>query len=167
MIEGSGSVPLINGSVRPKNIRIRRIHILNTGKIGRRALIPIFCDFFTKNHVNVPSKSNKLTKMAGSWAGSGSISQRDGSADSDPYKNATDPQQCLIGVPWIQVVIELDSNRKHPPPPPNQPVYWYQRVPNLWFLPLIWTSYLEGGKDPPHALPGTLRTRPGTYKQEF
>ncbi len=58
--------------------------------------------FDLKNDVNIPSKSNKqkniekssLTKIAGS----GSVSQLYGSAnsDSDPYKNVTDLQHCLI-----------------------------------------------------------------------
>jgi hypothetical protein len=50
-------------------------------------------DFLSlKNDVNVPSKSN--TKKAGS--GSGSISQRHGSADPypDPHQNVMDPQHC-------------------------------------------------------------------------
>jgi hypothetical protein len=36
-----------------------------------------------------------MTKIAGSWVGSGSISQRHGSADPDPYQNFTDPQHCF------------------------------------------------------------------------
>jgi hypothetical protein len=42
MIEGSGSVPLTNGSGWPKNIRIRRIRIRNT---GYRILSSISQDF--------------------------------------------------------------------------------------------------------------------------
>ncbi len=67
-------------------------------------------DFLSlKNYVHVPSKSNKqkklfqkisfllaswgpMTKIAGS--GSGSISQRHGSADPDPHQNVMDPQHC-------------------------------------------------------------------------
>jgi hypothetical protein len=41
----------------------------------------------------LPSKRNKqkITKIAGS----GSISQRHGSADPDPYQNVMDPQHCF------------------------------------------------------------------------
>jgi hypothetical protein len=56
-----------------------------------------------KNDVNVPSKSNKqkiisvdvlkvTDEIAGSGSGCGSISQRYGSEDPDPYKNFMDPQ---------------------------------------------------------------------------
>jgi hypothetical protein len=35
-----------------------------------------------------------MTKIAGAGAGSGSVCQRHGSADQDPYQNVTDPQHC-------------------------------------------------------------------------
>ena len=35
-----------------------------------------------------------MTKIAGSGNESGSISQRHGSADPDPYQNVMDPQHC-------------------------------------------------------------------------
>ncbi len=73
-------------------------------------------DFLSlKNDVNVPSKSNRqkklcykicfllaswrsMTKIAGSGSrsGSGSISQKHGSADPDPPQNVMDPQQWFI-----------------------------------------------------------------------
>jgi hypothetical protein len=69
------------------------------------------------NDVNVPSKSNKkknnflliswrsLTKIAGSGSASGSISERYGSADPDPYQNFMDPQHWLSTVlVWSTVV---------------------------------------------------------------
>jgi hypothetical protein len=63
-------------------------------------------DFLSlKNDVNVPSKTNKQKKffiffifLLASWrsmtkiAGSGSISQRHGSADPDPHQNVMDPE---------------------------------------------------------------------------
>jgi hypothetical protein len=65
-------------------------------------------DFLSlKNDVNVPSKSNKQKKLRKiiflltscrsltKIAGSGSISQRYGSADPDPYKNCMNPQHCF------------------------------------------------------------------------
>jgi hypothetical protein len=73
--------------------------------------------FYLKNDVNVPSKNNKqenvffklafcwrlersMTKVAGSGyeSGSGSISQRHGSPNPDPYpyQNVMDPQHCLV-----------------------------------------------------------------------
>ncbi len=54
-----------------------------------------------KNDVNVPSKSNKqksydvLKVTDEKIAGSGSISQRYGSADPDPYQNFMHPQHWL------------------------------------------------------------------------
>jgi hypothetical protein len=59
-------------------------------KIVRKTLIPtvswLLYDLLSlKNDVNVPSKSR-------AGVGSGSVSQRYGSAD--PYKNVTDPQHC-------------------------------------------------------------------------
>jgi hypothetical protein len=59
------------------------------------------CLFSLKNYVNVPSKSNIQQKfcwrLEGHWrkyagSGSGSLSERHGSADPDPYKNFMDPQ---------------------------------------------------------------------------
>ncbi len=52
----------------------------------------LFCDFFItffffENDVNVASKSNKQK--------TGSISQRHGSADPDPYQKFMDPQYWL------------------------------------------------------------------------
>ncbi len=88
-------------------------------KIVRKPLIPtvllLFHDFLSlKKDVNVPSKSNKqknfflisfllafsrsMTKIRGSESGSGSISQRHGSADPDPHKNVMDPQHWLLVV---------------------------------------------------------------------
>jgi hypothetical protein len=84
---------------------------------------------FLKNAVNVPSKSNtqknveknsfflasgrSMTKIAGSGAesgyGAGSIGQRHGSADSEPYQNVPDPQH------WY---LEQFYNGVQPPPPP-------------------------------------------------
>jgi hypothetical protein len=52
-----------------------------------------------------------MTKIAGygSKSGSGSISQRHGSADPDPYQNVMDPQHCnrvcSIGAPTIHEII--------------------------------------------------------------
>jgi hypothetical protein len=80
-------------------------------KIVRKTLIPtvlwLFFDFLClKNDVNVPSKRNKqkhffkISFLLESWksmtkiAGSGSISQRHGSADPDPHQNVMDPQHC-------------------------------------------------------------------------
>jgi hypothetical protein len=68
-------------------------------------------DFISlKNDVSVPSKSRKIvlkisfllassmsmTKIAGS--GSGSTSQRHGSADPDPPQNFMDPEHCFVHV---------------------------------------------------------------------
>ncbi len=86
-------------------------------KIVRKTLIPtvlwLLLDIFN-NYVNVPSKSNKqktfikkksfllaswksMAKIAGSGSasGSGSISQRHGSADPDPHQNVMDPEHCF------------------------------------------------------------------------
>jgi hypothetical protein len=81
--------------------------------IVRKTLIPTVLTIFDfvslKNGVNVPLKSNKhknffwISFLLASWrsmtkiAGSGTISQRYGSADPDPYKNVTDPQHWLKG----------------------------------------------------------------------
>ncbi len=62
---------------------------------------------FLKNDVNVLRKVitkiyfflvswRSLTKRAGSGSGSGSVGQRYGSEDPDPYSKVTDPEQCLI-----------------------------------------------------------------------
>ncbi len=75
-----------------------------------------FFDFLSlKNDVNVPSKSNKQKKLCEkicfllpSWrsmtkiSGSGSISQRHGSADPDPDppQNVMDPQHCSEWGKW-------------------------------------------------------------------
>ena len=111
-------------------LRIRRIHmflghpdpLVRSGsfyyqaKIVRKTLIPtvlwLIFDFLSlKNYVNVPSKRNKqktslrsLTKIvksvSASESASGSISQRYGSADPDPYQNF------------------IDLPISNPPPPP-------------------------------------------------
>jgi hypothetical protein len=64
-------------------------------KIVRKTFIPpilgVLYDFLSlKNDVNVVSKSNKQKNPGGA----GSVSQRYGSADPDPYQNVTDPQHC-------------------------------------------------------------------------
>jgi hypothetical protein len=84
-------------------------------KIVRKTLIPnvlwLLLDFLSlKKDVNVPSKSNmqknllkKLVFLLASWrlmtkilgSGSGSISQRHGSADPDPHQNVMDPEHCF------------------------------------------------------------------------
>ncbi len=74
--------------------------------------VTLFDCLSLKNEVNVPSKSNKQKKLCfkisfllASWrsmtkiAGSGSISQRHGSADPDPPQNVMDPQHCFQGEP--------------------------------------------------------------------
>ncbi len=60
----------------------------------------MFCDFFMKNGVNVPSKSNKPQNFVGilkvtdktSKSGAGSVSLRYPSEDPDLYQNVTDPE---------------------------------------------------------------------------
>ncbi len=70
--------------------------------------------FIFKNNVNVPSKIDKQKnlffklvfcwRLVGQWrkragsgseSGSGSISQRHGSADPDPHQNVMDPELCV------------------------------------------------------------------------
>ncbi len=91
-------------------------------KIVRTTLIPtvlwLLFDFLSlKNDVNVPSKSNKrkffysillaswklMKKITGSGSRSGSISQRHGSADPDPYQNATNLQYCFALIVSIEI----------------------------------------------------------------
>jgi hypothetical protein len=73
-------------------------------KIVRKTFIPpvigLLYDFLSvKNDVNVALKSNKQKNLRvevtdeneGFGVGSGSVSQRYGSADPDPYQNARDP----------------------------------------------------------------------------
>jgi hypothetical protein len=55
-----------------------------------------FYDSSLKNDVNIASKSNKLNKLLTKIAGSGSGSQRYGSADLDSYQKVTDPQHCFL-----------------------------------------------------------------------
>ncbi len=92
-------------------------------KLVRNTLIPtlfwLLYDFLSvKNYVNVASKSNKpswrsLTKIAGS----GSVSQRYGSADQDPYQNVTDPQHWLKQKHIFkkQGVIRICADSSHAP----------------------------------------------------
>ncbi len=69
-------------------------------KIVRKTSIPtvlrLLLDFlFCKNYGNIPLKGKKTeTKMAGS----GSVSQRHGSADPDPHQHVTDPERWLTQV---------------------------------------------------------------------
>ncbi len=56
-----------------------------------------------KNDVNVASKSNKQKNLAESEAGS--VSQRYGSADLDPYHNVKDPQHCYKWARCSEVVL--------------------------------------------------------------
>jgi hypothetical protein len=44
---------------------------------------------------------------SGSASGSGSISQRLGSADPDPHQNVIDPEHCLKAVLWILIRIRI------------------------------------------------------------
>ncbi len=59
-----------------------------------------------KNYVIVASKSSKQknyrTKIARS--GTGSVSQRYGSADPDPYQNFTDPQHSLLHIGTVSLL---------------------------------------------------------------
>jgi hypothetical protein len=66
-----------------------------------------------------------MTKIAGS--GSGSISQRHGSADPDPHQNVIDPEHCKIHCPyqpegiawtnsyrvWTEATFQLREIRNH------------------------------------------------------
>jgi hypothetical protein len=83
---------------------------LPSSKNSKKALILwLLYDLSLKNEENVPSKSTviskknfllaswrSMTKIAGSWAGAGSVSQRYGSAYTGtyphPYQNVLDPQ---------------------------------------------------------------------------
>jgi hypothetical protein len=89
------------------------IILLSSSKNSKKTLIPTVCEFFwtflsLKYYVNVPSKSRKTffllifvlkvnDKRTGSEykSGSGSISQRHGSADPDPHQNFMDPEHCF------------------------------------------------------------------------
>ena len=48
-----------------------------------------------------------MKKKTGSVSGSGSISQRYGSKDPDPYQNVMDPQHCLQ-LSYLGEKVELD-----------------------------------------------------------
>ncbi len=95
-----------------KRYRYRSGAFYHQARIVRKPWIPtvlrlLYYFIFLKNDVNVASKSNKqknvwekknslpswrsLPKIAGS--GSGSVSQRYGSDDPDPYQNFTDSQR--------------------------------------------------------------------------
>ncbi len=98
-------VGMMNGSVtvsgsfyhEAKKVRKTLIH----------TVLWLLYDFLSlKNYVNVASKSNKQKKLRtkndfelSSWRSltkiPGSVSQRCGSADPDPYQNVTDPQDCM------------------------------------------------------------------------
>ncbi len=98
-----------SGSVSP---RYGSGNFYHHAKMVRKTLIPtvlwLLYDLLSlKNDVNVPSKSKEKnlekngfwlafwrsrTKLAGSGDGCGSIGQRQGSADPDPYQNVMDPQ---------------------------------------------------------------------------
>jgi hypothetical protein len=91
-------------------IWIRILLQYNQAKIVRKILIPIVCVTFyvflsLKNDVTVPSKSNKPKNFCGfflkvtdencrirSRIRNGTVSQRYGSLDPDPYQYVTDPQ---------------------------------------------------------------------------
>ncbi len=95
----------------PKSVsqRYRSGSFYHQAKIVRKTLIPtvlwLLYDFLSlKNDVNVPVTSNKQKTnfLLTSWRslkieGSGSISQRYGSPDPDPYQNFMDTQHwCII-----------------------------------------------------------------------
>ncbi len=103
-------------------------------KIVRKTLLStvlwLLLDFLSlKNDVNAPSKSNKqknlflkisfllaswrsMTKIAGSAPESGSISQRHGSADTDPdpHQKVMHPEHWFLECFCSAVVVESDPN---------------------------------------------------------
>ncbi len=126
---GSGSISLMYGSGS----------FYHQAKLVRKTLIRLHFDFLPlKNDVNVPSKSNKqkkqkkytfllvswrsVTKIAGSGAGSKSVSQRHGSVYPDPYQNFTDPQHWLYlsRKPRLGLLVRLKSSLNRTVPP-----YWF------------------------------------------
>ncbi len=86
-----------------------RIRILPLSSKNSKKAFLLFCDSFydflsVKNDAIVaPSKSNKqkfvggILKVMTKRAGSGSVSQRYGSADPVTYQNITDPEHCIAG----------------------------------------------------------------------
>jgi hypothetical protein len=97
-------------------------------KILRKSLISVVLWLFydsLKSDVNVSSKSKKqektflvaswrsLTKRAWSVARSGSVSQRNGSEDPDPYQNVTYRKHCRKGVEgWMDMERGQDRRDK-------------------------------------------------------
>ncbi len=80
---GSGSpLSIWCGSMTLLRLKIGCLRVSSKKKVWRKKLI--FCAFL-----------KSLKKGVGSGVGSGSISQRYGSADPDPQQNVTDPQHCL------------------------------------------------------------------------
>ncbi len=85
--------------------------LLSSSKNNKKNLDSYYLETFIndflslKNDVNVPVPYSYLLKLNSrkTWrsmskiarTGSGSISQRHGSPDPDPYRNVTDPQQCV------------------------------------------------------------------------
>ncbi len=93
--------------------------------------IRILCDFLSwENDVNVPSKSNKQKNLLknsfllASWrsrtkiAGSGSIIQRYGSVDPDPYKIVMDPQH------WSEMRIRIRAKMAWIPNTAYSHIFW-------------------------------------------
>ncbi len=109
-------------------------------KIVRKTLIPtILCLFLTfylwkmmYMLCTVPSKCDQknfflISFLLASWrsmtkiAGSGSISQRNGSADPDPHQNVMDPQHCKKYLAWVCFFLSVrECSRKR------------QDVPSMW-----------------------------------
>ncbi len=89
----------VSASQSPE-VRIRigiRLRILPpSSKNSKKTLDPYCMTFYPpKNDVNVPPKNNRQKNLEMAGSGYGSISQRQGSSDTDPYQNVTD-----LSDPW-------------------------------------------------------------------